>query len=61
MKKRFLVIVTVFLSLAFSSCTENEILPEEMLIEVETQGCCGTGELDPPPPPPPPPGGGSGG
>ena len=61
MKKTFLVIVTVFLSLALSSCTENEILPEEMLIDVETQGCCGEGEIDPPPPPPPPPEGGSGG
>jgi hypothetical protein len=53
MKKTFLMVVTVSL-ISFASCTDNEILPEEMLIELETQQeCCGEGSIPPPPPPPP--------
>ena len=60
MKKTFLMVFTVSL-ISFASCTDNEILPEEMLIDIETQACCGEGDNPPPPPPPPPPGGGVGG
>lgn len=46
--------------ISFASCTDNEVLPEEMLIELDTQqSCCGEGgnpPIPPPPPPPPPPG-----
>jgi hypothetical protein len=63
MKKTFLMVVTVSL-ISFASCTDNEVLPEEMLIELDSeidtrQECCGEGSN--PPPPPPPPGGGVGG
>lgn len=61
MKKTFLMVFTVSL-ISFASCTDNEILPEEMLIELDTKQDCCEGENDPPPPPPPPPpGGGVGG
>ena len=65
MKKTFFIVFTVSL-ISLASCTDNEILPEEMLIELDSeistqQECCGEGGNHPPPPPPPPPGGGVGG
>ncbi len=62
MNRKILITVTGFLIMAsLSSCSQEEIIPESLLQEIETQGCCGEGEIDPPPPPPPPPGGSSGG
>lgn len=53
MKKIYLLLLTVFLNVAFFSCTP-EALNENVTVP---QACCGDdGEL-PPPPPPPPPGG----
>ncbi|MDT7832038.1 hypothetical protein RQM59_06580 [Flavobacteriaceae bacterium S356] len=53
MKKIFLKVFTAFLIMGMmASCTQNDDL-DELLIETETQGCCGEGPIDPPPPPPP--------
>lgn len=51
MKKIYLILLTVFLNLAFFSCTPNSINEDS-----ETpQACCDEdGDLLPPPPPPPP-------
>lgn len=58
MKQIFLKAFTVFLIAGLmTSCTQNDQEMDELLIEAETQNCCGEGEIDPPPPPPPPPGG----
>ena len=54
MKKTILAIVTVSLSILFSSCSQDELIPEE--ISFETEACCGQ-EV----PPQPPPAGGNGG
>lgn len=53
MKKLYLLLFTVFLNLAFFSCTPNSI--EGNGSTVAEEGCCGD---DVPIPPPPPPGGG---
>lgn len=51
----------ILFSMSLVACTQNDEI-DELLLETETQGCCGEGgQLPPPPPPPPPPGGGSGG
>lgn len=50
MKKIYIIMLTVFLNLAFTSCT-----PQSLTDEVSTpQSCCGEdGDIIPPPPPPP--------
>lgn len=52
MKKIILIVFTVFLNVALTSCSQGEIIED---LE-EVQACCdGNGEILPPPPPPPPP------
>ena len=51
MKRIFLKALTGFLIMgSLASCTQNDDI-DELLLETETQACCGMGE-DPPPPPP---------
>jgi len=54
MKRIFLKALTGILIIgALASCSQNDDI-DELLLETETQACCGTGEILPPPPPPPP-------
>ncbi|MGB0880892.1 MAG: hypothetical protein ACPGTO_10035 [Polaribacter sp.] len=56
MKKIILIVFTVFLNVALTSCSQGEIIED---LE-EIQACCGEDEpILPPPPPPPPPTGGN--
>lgn len=58
MKKIYSILFTVFLNLAFFSCTPTSIVDEANT----PQACCGEdGDLDLPPPPPPTGGGITGG
>ena len=53
MKKIFIIILTVFLNSALTSCSidDNEIMPEE-IENVQNTGGNDEGEILPPPPPP---------
>ena len=54
MKKIFITAITgILITASLSSCTQEDILMDELL--EETTACCGEGPIDPPPPPPPPP------
>ena len=56
MKKIYIILLAVFLNMAFFSCTPNSINEDSQT----PQACCGEeGEILPPPPPPPPTGGGN--
>lgn len=53
MKKLYLLLLTVFLNLAFFSCTP-QALNESGVSATEVGDCCDEdGEILPPPPPPP--------
>ncbi|MGJ8594146.1 MAG: hypothetical protein ACSHXF_16475 [Aquaticitalea sp.] len=59
MKKVYILIVAVCLSMAYQSCTPQSLSGQETV----PKACCGDdGTIYPPPPPPPPPlpGGGGG-
>ena len=50
MKKIYVIVFTVFLSMALFSCN-----PERLVGDSAPQACCDQGEDIPPPPPPPDP------
>ena len=54
MKRLFLIALTVFLNVAFFSCTPLDDEDEYQELVTNQEDCCGEGEIIPPPPPPPP-------
>ncbi len=52
MKKIYVIIFTVFLNMAFHSCTPQGI--SDNAPAATEEDCCGDGSPIPPPPPPPP-------
>ena len=52
MKKIYLLLLTVFLNVTFSSCTKED-LTDVKNDAVQADDCCGEdGDIPPPPPPP---------